>query len=187
MLTDDPEGEAILRALAGEATTAPRIQKMGGRDRRIFNTWRRPFPYLFARWEIVTEMGAVSWGSKRKVSRWVNQYYREDLAEWERNGPGPSYAAVPWLVHTNCDKRHRCPVCCHSGGFQGEMAATGGYIKDWHTYTCTICGQRTAKRFYLREHPCDRCRPFSHIRWRVHYSRLRLSNWWYEQRRRLGF
>lgn len=177
--------EAILKALAAEPpeySPPPRIRKQGWHERLIFNTWTAPFPYLLHRWTIDHErdINLIS-GSKRKMSNWVKGWNDEEFAIWQHRGypdyayPEP-YAAVPWLVRTNCDKAHRCPVCGVSGGLQDQMNETGGYIKGWHVYTCQTCGQRASKRFYLREHPCDQCPRFSHLR-RMPRHVTRSINW----------
>lgn len=182
-MSENDDLEAIMNALAAEPpddTPPPRIHKRDWPNRLIFNCWQRPFPYLFHRWTIDhgRDINLTS-GSKRAMGKWVKEWHLEDRNLWFRRGftgPCPGYAAVPWLVHTDCDKRHRCPVCSTSGGWQNQMARTGGHIKRWHVYTCQACGQRASQRFYLREHPCDRCPMFSHLR-RVPRHVTRSINW----------
>jgi hypothetical protein len=56
------------------------IRRVRWRDRRTFNTWRRPFPYLLTRWEVYgTESsdapGVASWSwSLKAMERWLADY-----------------------------------------------------------------------------------------------------------------
>jgi hypothetical protein len=191
----DPEGEAVIRALAGEPDPPPRVERMPWRDRFTVNIWRRPFPYLLARWQIIIPgMGPAAWGSKARTGRWLKEWldgqWDEHFIRYPMGGgrdhPGPDRPVIPWLVHADCDKAHKCPVCRSYAGIDDQLDRDGGRIRYWRMYTCQHDGQRFARRFYLREHPCDRCRRFSHTRFRVRRMRLDLGNWWYEWRRRHG-
>jgi hypothetical protein len=153
------------------------------------------FPYLLARWQIIIpDMGPAAWGGRARTGKWLrewldgewDEHFRRYPAGGGRDHPGPSRPVIPWPVHADCNKAHKCPVCGSYAGIDDQLEQTGGRVRYWRMYTCQTDGQQFAKRFYLREHPCDRCRRFSHVRHRFRMARLDLSNWWYEMRRRHG-
>jgi hypothetical protein len=181
MEPDDPELEAVIRALTGEPEPAPVVVRMPWRDRRVLGTWRRPFPDLLARWQIVIPgMGPAAWGGRVRTGRWLKEWLDLEWAEHfrrypmggGRDHPGPGRPVIPWLVHADCNKAHKCPVCGSYAGIDDQLEQAGGRVRYWRVYTCQTDGQRFARRFYLREHPCDRCRWSSHVR-----SRLRRARW----------
>lgn len=181
----DAEGENILRALAGEPPSPPRIVRNTWADRRLFNTWGAPFPYLLHPWQIVCEQGFVTSGRKRSVSKWYQQWDREEWDDWLNSGrPAAHYAAVPWLVHADCNKAHKCPVCKSYAGINEQLDATDGRVRYWHVYICEMCSQRFARRFYLHEHPCDghRWEYWDHFKlfWRTAWSQKYYHGprWW---------
>lgn len=185
-MTDDEFIEDMRTMLSPEPLAPAVTERVPWADR--FHHPRR----FFCPWVTHVALRLPTYGNKRHIGRLLLEWDKREWVIFQQSGgledparEGPQTPVVPWLVHTDCDKRHRCPVCRHSGGFQEQMAQTGGYIRSWHVYTCQECGQRAANRFYLREHPCDRCRPFSHIRWRLRHSRMQFGNWLYEQRRKL--
>jgi hypothetical protein len=52
----------------------PWVQRARWRDRLTFNCWRRPFPYLAHRWEVVDAHGWIDCGSRAYCERWVAAY-----------------------------------------------------------------------------------------------------------------
>ena len=58
------------------------------------------------------------------------------------------YDTVPWIAHADLDKPHRCPACWTGAA----VYETDGTMRYWRVYTCPRCGQRYAKRFYLRHY-----------------------------------
>jgi hypothetical protein len=142
------------------------------RFRGLVNLFR---PYLLAgggRQELPRDVM-----SRRAVSRWVTQYQHDEwnafMAAHSDDGqwpPGPAGICLPWLVHTDIDKYHRCPVCHTMAGIRAQMEATGGYIRNRHVYTCSEfhhddngeiipdwypCGQRFSRRWYLPGYPSN--------------------------------
>lgn len=172
----DAEGENILRALAGEPEPPP----------RVVHNWA-------GRWAVFYHDEIVLHGGRRKVGRWVREWLD---AEWDaylrlhdRPGvymtdPGPATPVIPWLVHADCNKAHKCPVCKSYAGINEQLDATDGRVRYWHVYICEMCGQRFARRFYLHEHPCDghRWEYWDHFKlfWRTAWSQKYYHGprWW---------
>lgn len=139
-------------------------------NRRLFNCWRRPFPYLFHPWEIVmaydeTPGQYTNWcmsGRKHAVGRWVREWNDLEWEEfWEEFPDGADYdpatsprsVSVPWVVHTDINKAHRCPVCCTGAGVWEEIEQHGYPRRNRHVFTCTRCGQRFTDRWWLPGYP----------------------------------
>lgn len=55
--------------------------------------------------------------------------------------------AQPYLAHADSDKPHRCPNCWTGAAVYDSP---GGRFQYWRAYTCPRCGQRYAKRPFLR-------------------------------------
>lgn len=151
------------------------------RTRLIFNTRRAPFPYLFHPWSVDNEMGYCTSGTRRYVGNWITEW---DRLEWQEffeaypdgagaDVPSPVGTRVPWIVHTDIDKAHRCPVCCTSGGIQDQMTEFGYPSQTRHVFTCERCGQRFAHRWYLRSYP----RNGDTLRNRIYHRLVRRTRW----------
>ena len=188
MTPADPESEAILRALTGEPLPPPTVERVPWPDRL-----RHP-RRLSAPWVMRAFAAEPRYSRKAALGRHLREWLDRGWAEYDRRyplgggcgNPGPRRPVVPWPVHADCNKAHKCPVCGSYAGVYGQLEQTGGRVRYWRMYTCQRDGQQFARRFYLREHPCDRCRPFSHVRWRFRRARMDLDNWRYEWQRRHG-
>jgi len=183
-----PEGEAIFRALTGEPMAPPVVERVPWPGRL-----RHP-QRLLRPWVMQAPNSPPRYGRKGALGKHLGKWLDREWGEYERRHPpgdyrqhpAPRRPVVPWPVHADCNKAHKCPVCSSYAGVYDQLEQTGGRVAYWRMYTCQRDGQRFARRFYLREHPCDRCRMFSHVRWRLRRARMDLGNWWYEWRRRRG-
>lgn len=160
--------------------------------RRIRNVWRAPYPYLFHPWQVNMDTGYCMSGRKRTVGKWVAEWnhltWREDWDNRPEYEPGqmhesPVGASVPWLVHTDIDKAHRCPVCTTMAGIKDELEQYGYPGNDNHIYTCTICGQRFSRRWYLRSYPGNGDRFVNRVRLWWMWRKI-LTRQWFESPRR---
>lgn len=55
----------------------PYTRRTPWHDRRIFNTWRRPWPYLLNRWEVHfpgEHQGLNGYFTRRGAQAWVDEY-----------------------------------------------------------------------------------------------------------------
>lgn len=137
------------------------VSRTGWRTRLIFNTRSNPFPYLFRPWSVDSPQGYCTSGSRGYVGDWITEWDRLEWQDWfaaHPDGAGPEVprpvgTCVPWVVHADIDKAHRCPVCRDSGGIQDQMTAYGYPWRNRHVFTCTRCGQRFAWRWYLPSYP----------------------------------
>jgi hypothetical protein len=188
MVPDDPELAAVIRALTDEPLPPPVTERVPWRGR--FRHPRR----LLSPWVTQPSGSPPRYGRKgalgKYLKRWLDSewgdYWRRYPMGGGRDHPGPDRPVVPWPVHADCNKPHKCPACRSYAGVYDQLEQTGGHVRYWRMYTCQNDGQRFARRFYLREHPCDRCRVRDHIRLRLRIARWGLERWWFDWRRRHG-